>query len=63
MGTEESMATIRRALHEHLNTAFPAHVCLVATVLPNGFAEVRRRGGTMVLTTRTLPSGNVQRID
>jgi hypothetical protein len=35
-------------LHEHINTAFPAHVCLVATVLPNGFAQVTPRGSTMV---------------
>jgi hypothetical protein len=42
------VATIPKALHEHINTAFPAHVCLVATVLPNGFAQVTPRGSTMV---------------
>ena len=42
------MATIPRVLHEHINTAFPAHVCVVATVLPNGFAQVTPRGSTMV---------------
>src|SRR5437870_12120136 len=42
------MATIPKVLHEHINTAFPAHVCLVATVLPNGFAQVRPSGSTMV---------------
>ena len=42
------MATIPRALHEHINTAFPAHVCLVATVLPCGYAQVSPRGSTMV---------------
>ncbi|PYN41526.1 MAG: hypothetical protein DME00_31545 [Candidatus Rokuibacteriota bacterium] len=42
------MATIPKALHEHINTAFPANVCLVATVLPNGFAQVTPRGSTMV---------------
>ena len=42
------MATIPKVLHEHINTAFPAHVCLVATVLPNGFAQVTPRGSTMV---------------
>jgi hypothetical protein len=35
-------------LHEHIDTAFPAHVCLVATVLPDGFAQVTPRGSTMV---------------
>src|SRR3989442_14309043 len=42
------MATIPKVLHEHINTAFPANVCLVATVLPNGFAQVTPRGSTMV---------------
>jgi uncharacterized protein len=42
------VATIPRALHEHINTAFPAHVCLVATVLPSGYAQVSPRGSTMV---------------
>ena len=42
------MSRIPRALHEHINTAFPANVCLVATVLPDGFAQVTPRGSTMV---------------
>src|SRR2546430_17534189 len=42
------MATIPKVLHEHINTAFPANVCLVATVLPNGFAQVTPRGSAMV---------------
>ena len=42
------MATIPKVLHEHINTAFPANVCLVATVLPSGFAQVTPRGSTMV---------------
>jgi Pyridoxamine 5'-phosphate oxidase len=42
------MAKIPAVLHEHINTAFPANVCLVATVLPNGFAQVTPRGSTMV---------------
>ena len=48
------MATIPKVLHEHINTAFPAHVCLVATVLPNGFAQVTPRGSTMVLDDQHL---------
>ena len=48
------MVTIPKALHEHINTAFPAHVCLVATVLPNGFAQVTPRGSTMVLDDQHL---------
>jgi hypothetical protein len=42
------MATIPSILHEHIDTAFPANVVLVATVLPNGFAQVTPRGSTMV---------------
>src|SRR5205085_1802599 len=42
------MAKIPKILHEHINTAFPANVCLIATVLPTGFAQVTPRGSTMV---------------
>ena len=48
------MAKIPRALHEHINTAFPANVCLVATVLPDGFAQVSPRGSTMVFDDEHL---------
>ena len=42
------MAKIPKVLHEHINTAFPVNVCLLATVLPNGYAQVTPRGSTMV---------------
>jgi hypothetical protein len=42
------MARIPGNLHEPINTAFPANVCLVGTVLPSGFAQVSPRGSTMV---------------
>ncbi len=42
------MAKIPQVLHEHINTAFPANVCLVGTVQPNGFAQISPRGSTMV---------------
>jgi len=42
------VAVIPKVLHEHINTAYPAHVCLVGTVLPNGFAQVTPRGSTAV---------------
>ena len=48
------MATIPAALHEHINTAFPANVCLVGTVQPNGFAQISPRGSTMVLNDQHL---------
>jgi hypothetical protein len=41
-------------LHGHINSAFPAHVCLVATVLPNGYAQVSPRGSTMVFDDQHL---------
>jgi hypothetical protein len=43
------MAKVPQALREHIDTAFPANVCLVGTVLPNGYAQVTPRGSTMVL--------------
>ena len=42
------MATISKTLQPHINTAFPDHVCLVGTVLPNGYAQITPRGSTMV---------------
>jgi len=42
------MAKIPQALHQPIDTAFPANVCLVATALPSGFAQVTPRGSTMV---------------
>ena len=41
------MATIPKVLQSHINTAFPANVCLVGSVLPNGYAQVSPRGSTM----------------
>jgi len=42
------LTAIPKALHEHINTAYPAHVCLVGTTLSNGFAQITPRGSTMV---------------
>ena len=42
------MTAIPKVLHEHINTAYPAHVCLIGTALPNGFAQITPRGSTMV---------------
>ena len=42
------MASIPKALQPHINASFPNEVCLIATVLPNGFAQVTPRGSTMV---------------
>ena len=43
------MTTIPKTLQPHINSAFPEHVCLVGTVLPNGYAQITPRGSTMVL--------------
>jgi len=48
------VTTIPKTLHEHINTAFPANVCLVATVLPSGYAQVSPRGSTMVFDDEHL---------
>jgi uncharacterized protein len=45
---ETVVARIPKALHEQIDTAFPANVCLIATALPDGFAQVTPRGSTMV---------------
>ena len=42
------MTKIPEVLHAHINTAFPANVCLVGSALPNGFAQISPRGSTMV---------------
>lgn len=42
------MGIIPKVLEEHINTAFPANYCLVAMMLPNGYAQVTARGSTMV---------------
>jgi predicted pyridoxine 5'-phosphate oxidase superfamily flavin-nucleotide-binding protein len=42
------MARIPKVLQEHINTAYPTNVCLIGTVLPDGYAQVTPRGSTMV---------------
>ena len=42
------MAAIPKALQEHINTAYPAHVCLIGTTLPDGYAQITPRGSAMV---------------
>jgi hypothetical protein len=54
LSREGSVANIPRVLHEHIDTAFPANVCLVGTVLPSGFAQVSPRGSTMVFDDEHL---------
>ena len=42
------MTTIPKTLQPHINSAFPEHVCLIGTALPNGYAQITPRGSTMV---------------
>jgi Pyridoxamine 5'-phosphate oxidase len=44
----KAVATIPKLLQEHINSAFPVNVCLIATALPSGFAQVTPRGSLMV---------------
>jgi hypothetical protein len=48
------LAKIPQILHEHINTAFPNDVCLIGTVLPNGYAQITPRGSTLVLDDEHL---------
>lgn len=41
------MTRIPKVLQPHINSAYPGDVCLVGSVLPNGFAQVTPRGSTM----------------
>jgi uncharacterized protein len=45
---------IPKVLHEHINTAFPANVCLVGVALPDGYAQISPRGSTMVYDDQHL---------
>ncbi len=42
------MAKVPKILQPHINSAFPALTCQVATVLPNGYAQVTMRGSVLV---------------
>jgi hypothetical protein len=42
------MEKIPNSLREHIDTAFPANVVLVGSVLPNGYAQITPRGSAMV---------------
>ena len=45
---------IPKVLHEHIDTAFPAHVTLVGVIQPNGYAQITPRGSTMVYDDQHL---------
>ena len=45
---------IPKVLHEHIDTAFPANVCLIGVALPDGYAQITPRGSTMVYDDQHL---------
>jgi len=48
------LAKVPHSLHQPINSAYPANVCLVAIALPDGYAQVTPRGSVMVLDDETL---------
>jgi len=40
--------TIPKFVQPHIDAAFPNHVCLIGTCLPNGFAQITPRGSVQV---------------
>ena len=59
------MAKIPEYLWDHINNAYPKNVCLISTVLPDGFAQVSPRGSVVVydpdtLAYWTLGSGSIR---
>jgi hypothetical protein len=48
------VASIPKPLQEHINSAYPANPCLVATVLPDGYAQVTPRGSVLVFDDEHL---------
>ncbi len=42
------MATIPKKVQPHIDSAFPAHVCTVGSVLPDGYAQITPRGSVQV---------------
>jgi uncharacterized protein len=45
---------IPKTLQPHIDTAFPDFVCLVGSVLPDGYAQITPRGSTMVYDDQHL---------
>jgi hypothetical protein len=42
------MASIPKSIQPHIDAAFPAHVCTVGTVLPDGYVQISPRGSVQV---------------
>ena len=42
------MASIPKSIQPHIDSAFPGHVCLIGTCLPDGYAQITPRGSTQI---------------
>jgi hypothetical protein len=42
------MGKIAKKIQPHIDSAFPAHVCLVGSILPDGYAQMSPRGSVQV---------------
>ncbi len=42
------MASIPKKIQPHIDSAFPAHVCLIGSVMPDGYAQITPRGSVQV---------------
>ena len=48
------MGSIPKFVQPHIDAAFPAHVCLVASCLADGYAQVTPRGSVQVYDDNTI---------
>ena len=48
------MGAIPKKIQPHIDSAFPAHVCLIGSVLPDGYAQMTPRGSTQVYDDDTI---------
>lgn len=48
------MARVPKVLEPYINGAFPANVCYVGTVLPDGFVQITMRGSVLVFDDEHL---------
>jgi len=42
------MASIPKSIQPHIDSAFPQHVCLIGSCLPDGYAQITPRGSTQI---------------
>lgn len=48
------MASIPKSIQPHIDSAFPQHVCLIGSCLPDGYAQITPRGSTQVYDDDTI---------